>query len=160
VPLGVIDIVGRDHVMAPPQPQTALPADLARVGRLVGYDLPATQAAPGGALEITLHWQATESTGDRLAVFVHLLDAQGEIIGQSDGEPGSGASPTSSWLPGEYLADRRTLRVRADAAAGPATLVVGLYDPATGVRVPWLDAAGQPAADLLPLPVAVDVRSR
>ena len=158
VPLGTVDVAGREHVMTPEQPQVPLQAELARVGRLLGYDLPATEVTPGGALDLTLYWQAKESTGDRLSVFVHLLDEQGAIIGQSDGEPGNGAYPTSSWVSGETLVDRRTVTVRADTPAGPATLVVGLYDPATDKRVPWLDAAGQPGNDALPLPDSVDVR--
>ena len=160
VPLGTVDVAGREHIMTPPQPQVPLQAELARVGRLRGYDLPANEVTPGGALDLTLYWQAKESTGDRLSVFVHLLDAQGAIIGQSDGEPGNGAFPTSSWVSGETLTDHRTVTVRADAPAGPATLVVGLYDPATDTRVPWLDAMGQSDSDSLPLPDSVEVRDR
>ena len=106
------------------------------------------------------YWQATESTGDRLSVFVHLLDAQGSIIGQSDGEPGNGAFPTSGWVSGETLVDHRTVKIRADAPAGPATLVVGFYDPSTNQRVPWLDATGQPRTDSLLLPDSIDVRGQ
>ncbi len=160
VPLGTVDVAGREHVMTAPQPQVPLQAELARVGRLLGYDLPAKEVTPGGALDLTLYWQAKESTGDRLSVFVHLLDAQGSIIGQSDGEPGNGAFPTSGWVSGETLVDHRTVTVRADAPAGPATLVVGFYDPSTNQRVPWLDATGQPGNDSLPLPDSVDVRGR
>ena len=160
VPLGTVDITGREHIMTPPQPQVPLQAELARLGRLLGYDLPATEVTPGGALDLTLYWQAKESTGDRLSVFVHLLDAQGAIIGQSDGEPGNGAFPTSSWVSGETLVDHRTVTVSADVRAGPATLVVGFYDPATNQRVPWLDATGQPGIDSLPLPDSVDVQVR
>ena len=160
VPLGTVDVAGREHIMTPPQLRTPLQAELADVGRLLGYVLPAMEVTPGGTLDLTLYWQVNESTGDRLSVFVHLLDAQDTIIGQSDGEPGNGAYPTSSWVPGETLTDRRTLTVRADAPAGPATLVVGLYDPATGKRVPWLDATGQPGIDSLPLPDFIDVRAR
>ncbi len=160
VPLSTVDVVGREHVMTAPEPQTVLQAELARVGRLEGFDLDATQAAPGDTLDLTLYWQAQESTGDRLRVFVHLLDAQGAIIGQSDGEPAGGAAPTSGWLPGETIADQRTIAIRSDARAGPATLVVGLYDPITGGRVPWLDALGQPAGDALALPQPISVQAR
>lgn len=149
--LGRVTVQGRVHDMAAPQPQVALDAPLAQVGRLAGYDLAQSSVQPGGTLDLTLYWVPDETTGQRLAVFVHLLDASGAIIGQSDGEPGGGLLPTSGWIPGETIADRRTVAVRADAATGPATLVVGLYDPATGARVPWLDAGGQPAGDQLPL---------
>jgi hypothetical protein len=139
------------------QPQYPLQADLARLGRLVGFDLSATDVAPGGQIDLTLHWQATETTGDRLSIFVHLLDAQGAFLAQADDEPGDGALPTASWLPGEYLADPHVLTVRPDAPAGPASLVVGLYDPRSGQRVSWLDADGQPVGDQLVLPVQIAV---
>ena len=100
----MVEVAGREHVMTPPQPQDPLQAELARVGRLVGYDLPATEVAPGDTLDLTLYWQATESTGDRLAVFVHLLDAQGKIIGQSDSEPATATIPP----PAGYLANIAT----------------------------------------------------
>ncbi len=152
-----VTVAGREHVMAAPQPQVAVDAALARLGRLVGYDLSTTTVAPGQPFDLTLYWQAQEVTGDRLSVFVHLLDAQGNFLAQADSEPGGGALPTSGWLPGEYLADRHTLTVRPGAAAGPATLVVGLYDPRTGERVPWRGVAGQPSADQFVLPTVVEV---
>lgn len=152
-----VTVVGREHVMVAPQPQVAMDAALARLGRLVGYDLSASTVLPGQPLELTLYWQAQETTGDRLSVFVHLVDAQGNFLAQADGEPGGGALPTSSWLPGEYLADRRTLTVRSDAAAGPAALIVGFYDPRTGERMLWQGADDRPAADYLPLPTAIQV---
>lgn len=158
VDLARVMVVGREHVMEAPQPQVPLGVDLAYLGRLVGYDLTQTAVAPGQSLELTLYWQATETTGQRLKVFVHLVDEQGNRLGQSDAEPGAGAFPTSSWLPGEYLADRHRLTVREDAATGPATLLVGLYDPASGQRVPWLDVDGQAMDGALRLPTTIAIR--
>ena len=39
------------------------------------------------------------------------------------------------WLPGEYLADARSLRLPFDLADGEYRLGVGFYDPVTGVRL-------------------------
>jgi hypothetical protein len=155
--LGQIRIQARELTTTAPEPRVATNASLERLGQLVGYDLAATQVAPGGALDLTLHWQPTETTGERLTVFVHLLDEQGVIIGQSDGEPAGGSRPTSSWLPDEFIADRHSVRVQDDALLGPATLRVGLYDPATGERVPWIDAEGQIVGDSLRLPTTVRI---
>ena len=152
--LGDVTVLAREHLMTAPQPATVTDAALSRVGRLAGYDLPAVAVAPGGQLDLTLYWQASELTGDDLSVFVHLLDQDGQIIGQSDGRPAAGAAPTTSWLPGETVIDQRQVAVRADAAAGPARLVVGLYDPASGVRVLW---AGD-GADAFTLPDAITVK--
>ncbi|MDW8318494.1 MAG: glycosyltransferase family 39 protein [Anaerolineae bacterium] len=157
VALTEVEVRGRAHRTEPPQPQHALFADLAEVGRLVGYDLSDTELTPGQALTVTLHWQATEATGQRWAVFVHLVEADGSLLAQSDSEPGAGQFPTSGWLPGEYLADRHVLTVRGDAEPGPAVLRVGLYDQRTGQRLPWVDAAGRPVGDALTLPTAIRV---
>lgn len=143
-----------------PEPRMTSDASLEGIGRLVGYDLLGARIAPDGTLDLTLYWQPTTTTGERLTVFVHLLDARGEIIGQSDSEPVGGERPTSSWLPDEYIADRHTIHVRGDAMIGPATLAVGLYDPATGQRVPWMDSAGQMTGDALALPSRVDISPR
>ncbi|MEI2688783.1 MAG: hypothetical protein V9H69_03355 [Anaerolineae bacterium] len=106
---------------------------------------------------MTLHWQPTEITGDRLTVFVHLLDEQGVIVGQSDQEPAAGSHPTSSWRPGEFIADQHSVRVQEDALLGNARLIVGLYDPATGQRVAWIDPEGQVIGDALPLPSTIRI---
>lgn len=158
--LGQVALKARKHNLTAPEPRMTSEASLARLGRLVGYDLIGARVAPDGALDLTLYWQPTETTGERLTVFVHLLDAQGDIIGQSDSEPAGGERPTSSWLPDEFIADHHTVQVRGDAMSGPATLVVGLYDPATGQRVSWVDADGQVTGDTLPLPSRVDVSPR
>jgi len=133
-------------------------AGLASLGRLLGYDLSAATLAAGEALDLTLHWQATETTGQRLVVYVHLVDAAGQTVAQADGEPGAGALPTSSWLPGEYLADPHRLLAPANLPAGTYTIEIGLYDPATGQRLLWLDAAGQPNDQPLRLPTPVVVK--
>ncbi|NJN54501.1 MAG: hypothetical protein HC804_06955 [Anaerolineae bacterium] len=57
-------------------------------------------------------------------VFVHLLDAQGTVIAQSDSIPGEWTRPTTGWMPGEYILDHHML----PAAPVPVTAVrVGLY---------------------------------
>lgn len=159
ITLDEIEVVPRERVFAPTQPQFDLNAQLDGPGQLVGFELTDTTVKPGADLGLTLHWRATQTTGERLAVFAHLLDPEGAFLAQSDGEPGQGELPTSSWLPGEYLIDQHNLTVRADARPGPATLVVGMYDPATGERLPWLDDAGQPVADSFGLPVDITVES-
>lgn len=157
IALGQVEVAGREHLMTAPQPPIAWQAELARLGRLLGYDLPTTSLAPGQPLGLTLYWQATDTTGERLKVFVHLLDAAGNIIGQSDQEPAAGARPTSSWTPGEYLVDRHVLTVDPAAPAGPATLEIGLYDPLSGQRIPWSSPASEAGRDALRLPAAIAV---
>lgn len=142
---------------AAPEPRVTTDASLERLGKLVGYDLATSRVAPGEALDLMLYWQPSATTGERLTVFVHLVDEQGVIVGQSDQEPAGGSRPTSSWLPDEYIADQHSVRVQSDALLGPARLLVGLYDPTTGQRVSWIDAEGQVSGDALPLPTTVRI---
>ena len=69
-------------------------------------------------------------------VFVQLLGDGDRIVGQQDAPPGDGLLPTTSWIKDEVLTDVHLLAVRADAPAATYRLVVGLYDPASGARLP------------------------
>ncbi|MBC7317353.1 MAG: hypothetical protein H5T70_13100, partial [Chloroflexi bacterium] len=55
-----------------------------------GYDLTPSAATAGGELTLTLYWQVRQTPQKDYTVFIHLMDAQGEIIGQGDGPPCSG----------------------------------------------------------------------
>jgi uncharacterized membrane protein len=141
--LGDVTVRGRPHDRTTPQPQHPADAIFGSVARLVGYDLASAEAQPGGALDLTLHWQALASTDRPYTVFVHLLDEAGAVRGFGDSEPGGGACPTTGWLPGEFLADRHTVTLSPDAPTGTYRLAVGLYDPATGERLKMPDGADQ-----------------
>jgi len=69
-------------------------------------------------------------------VFIHLLDATGQIVAQHDGQPRNGAYPTSVWDAGEVVADEHVLDLPADLPTGAYRLRVGWYLPGTGDRLP------------------------
>jgi hypothetical protein len=94
--------------------------------RLRGYTI-----APA-PFAVTLHWQSERASEIDQAVFVHLVDAAGVIRAQSDGPPADGSSPTDGWSVGDQVDDRRTFA----APAGQYRLLVGLYDPNGGARLP------------------------
>ncbi len=122
------------------------PGDL---GTLAGFTLEDDAPARDAPLAVTLVWQAGPA-GTELSytVFVQLLDAQGHLIAQSDALPAAGARPTSGWRSGEYIVDEHRLRFNATAQAGPARLIVGMYDARSGERL-----AGWPGgADHIMLP--------
>jgi hypothetical protein len=48
----------------------------------------------------------------------------------------AGAAPTTTWLPGEIIADAYSLPLPADLPAGEYRLIVGFYNPTTGERLP------------------------
>jgi hypothetical protein len=98
--------------------------------RLAGYDVIRDALKSGGAAEISLQWQPIARLGADYTTFIHLVNANGDKIAQSDHQPGGAYYPTSLWKPGETLVDRHTLALPADLGPGPYTIVVGLYDAA------------------------------
>jgi len=73
---------------------------------------------------------------------VHVIDAAGRLVAQSDGPPGN--TQSSGWAVGRRLCDYRTLN--APNVAGNYTVQAVLYDPISGERLRLPD--GQ---DSLPL---------
>ncbi|MFZ5916835.1 MAG: glycosyltransferase family 39 protein [Chloroflexota bacterium] len=127
--------------------------DLADGVRLLGFDLAQKSVAPGDTLHLTLYWQAREAVGHRYKVFTHLLGqvfnaTSGNFLwGQQDNEPVAGTRATTTWRSGEVIIDSYAIRVLPEAPPGPYEIEIGLYDPATGQRLPVLDAQGQKVAD-------------
>ena len=139
-------VSGRPHAFDRPTPQEALEARFGEAIRLVGYDLQASEGAPGGELELTLYWRALETISEDYKVFVHLYASTGDdVSGQHDSRPGNGALPTWSWLADEFITDTHTIPIESGAATGASALGVGFYDPTTGKRLPaFLGGEPQP----------------
>ena len=88
-------------------------------------------------LPLTLTWQLAAPAALDLNVFLHLRDAAGHNVAQADGQPvWFGPRPFSAWAPGQAGADRRNLEAPAALKAGVYTLLIGLYSPQTGQRLP------------------------
>jgi hypothetical protein len=121
-------------------PDVAQPADLAfgqpPLLKLIGYDLPQTEASPGSKLPVTLYWQAQAEMQTSYTVFVQLLNGQNQVLAQVDTLPLAGAAPTTTWLPGEILTDPYHLSLPPDLPSGPYRLITGLYNAASGERLP------------------------
>ena len=126
------------------------------VMNLLGYDLsiPNTQypmpntLKPGDSLEVTLYWQSLAEMHRDYAVFVHLLDENDLIVAQRNTFPGLGSFPTTLWQPGDAIADRYTLVLpETTYAPSSAQLEVGLFDLATGERLPVSEPGGKPLGD-------------
>jgi len=138
VDLGTVTVHDRAHSFAPPLAM-AHPADVTfgASARLVGYALPAAEPVRAGEpLTVTLYWQALAPATVSYKVFAHLVATDGALWGQRDQLPGDGDFPTTGWRAGEYLTDTLAIPVPANAPAGKYRLRVGLYDPATGQRLP------------------------
>jgi len=89
---------------------------------------------------LTLTWHSNRPPPENLSIFVHLLDAQGNLLSQADGVPYNGLYPPAHWQPGQPVEDNRQL----DLSRNPAAIAVGIYHPATGQRLPATATNGQP----------------
>lgn len=159
VEVGRIQVVPHGQTGQATLDPAATPLDV-RLGpsiRLLGYELAQNSVQPGGVVDLTLYWQADAPLTARYKTFTHVLGevwnaANGNFIwGQVDGEPVEGQAPTTTWMPGAIIADRYRIPVAADAPPGSYRLEVGLYGLVDGLRLPVLDAAGQPLGDALTL---------
>ncbi len=101
----------------------------------------------GQGLTVTLYWQAQSEIPVDYTVFMHMLDATGQIVAQADALPKNGWLPTTWWDPGKVVTDEHILAVPAGLPPGDYSLQVGLYVLETGERLP-LAGAEQDAVDL------------
>jgi hypothetical protein len=67
--------------------------------------------------------------------FVHLLDGDGNLVAQHDHQPRNGFLPTSIWRGGLVISDAYTIVVPQEARPGTYSLVAGMYDLKSGVRL-------------------------
>ncbi len=96
----------------------------------------------GDIIPVSLFWHAEARPPQRYKLFVHLLNAEGQLVAQYDAEPIGGFRPTDGWQAGERLTDRCGVLVPAGLPAGRYTVRVGLYD-FQGERLPVIWPGGE-----------------
>ncbi len=116
---------------------------------LVGADFPNGAAlAPGSPMPVTLYWTSPHPIGEDYTIFLHLADADNDLVYQFDGVPAAGRHPTRQWRAGETFADPYTVVIEPIGQAGLATLSVGLYPVADAEqRLAVRDAQGAELGD-------------
>ncbi len=130
--LTVVEVLAVQRAFALPEAASRVGAALSGAAskadiRLAGYEL-----QPGPTTRLKLYWQSTTPVLDAdYTVFVHVLDAVGQIVAQADALPRGGAWPTSLWVQNEVIADDYAF----DLPPGDYALAVGLYDAETGDRL-------------------------
>ena len=95
---------------------------------------------PGDEVTLRLNWALTQPVTRNYSVFVHLIDAHDVIVAQRDMYPGQGSLALSEQPAGRLWSDRYTVRL-SPLTPAPKQLrwAVGLYDHATGERLPLAD---------------------
>ncbi len=107
-------------------------------------------------LDILLQWQLPAGAANwppELAAFVHVRDGAGTdaaTVAQADGPPQWFGRPSPAFAPapaGDAALLNDWRQVTLDASCVACQVVIGVYDPATGARLPLLDADGAPIGD-------------
>lgn len=109
---------------------------------LEGYRLMDREVRAEDIVRLRLHWRVEEEVGEDYKVFVHLLDKEGRLVAQRDSEPQGGMRPTSGWAEGEEIIDNYGVVIPEGMPTGEYEIVVGMYDPQSGERLPILEGPG------------------
>jgi hypothetical protein len=96
---------------------------------------------PGIPLRMAFDWRVEDPVSDSLAIFVHLMRDDVEVVAQRDAGPGDGLFPIEAWKPGELVRDHFALLLPSTLPAGEYEIQVGVYDATTSMRhslvEPW-----------------------
>jgi hypothetical protein len=144
------EILHRDaiHIHRPKSllraPGTAQQLEFGGQLRLVETAVSTATTRPGGTVRVMVRWRRGAAPTADYKLFVHLVDSAGGPRAQVDVPPG--AKPTSAWGANERAEAEYALTLPEDAPPGAYRVLVGLYDPATGQRLP-ATRAGAPAGD-------------
>lgn len=114
---------------------------LARFDQTLALLDTAAGVTPAG-VQVTLTWQVTKPLTEAVTVFVHVLDANGQLIAQADGDPLAGTYPFDQWP-----IDLAVQDIRVMAVANAAAVRVGVYSRSSGERLTALSADGLPLPD-------------
>jgi len=150
VGLGSVQVIRPSSWPELPAMQHRMRVNFSNQVELLGYNLPVRRVVPGGAVPLDLFWRSRRDSLEDYIVFTELIDGEGHILAAQESAPVDGRYPTTLWVKGEVVRDRRELVIAANAPGGEYRLVVGLYHAASGERLKvqrWLFNAGQ----LLPL---------
>ncbi len=95
-----------------------------------------SRVAAGGPVSVDYRW-TLGAAARRLAgpyrAFVHFLDEDGALVWSDEHSP---TPAVAEWQAGHSYSYRRTVLTPEFPYAGPVTVVMGLYAPATGERLP------------------------
>jgi hypothetical protein len=107
-----------------------LPLSFGDAASLLGFQL--QRASSSRQISVTTYWQAGSRITAPLSLFVHAIDANGQVVAQEDRLD----APTEDWRPGDLIA--QVHRLTLPEQAGARWIEIGLYDPNSGERLPVL----------------------
>ncbi|MCL4862273.1 MAG: hypothetical protein KJZ93_22850 [Caldilineaceae bacterium] len=156
---GLLLLIGPPLLLATrtPQPPPFANPEVEFAGQvaLQGYALAVTP----GQVQLDLAWLARAEMNRSYKVFVHVIDDTGRLWAQADRRPVGYASNTNRWLPGQAVLDTHHLLLPEPLPRGEYQVRVGLYDEASGARLPVVDETGAAVDDqVLLVRVALGMR--
>ncbi len=129
-----------------------LPVSFAGLISLDVLEVASADLKPGDALIVRLHWRALQRLDRNYTIFVHLIDANGEMIDAYDSPPRQGLAPTSGWRVNDPVADGVIISIDDTIPPGEYRLAIGLYDPMTLER---LMISGSASDQIIIAPITV-----
>ncbi|MBN1679911.1 MAG: glycosyltransferase family 39 protein [Anaerolineae bacterium] len=141
----------RAWTIAPGEIDSPANVTIGDIVRLAGFTLQGPDST-SEAITVMLYWVPLAQSENELKVFVHLIGPPHPATGspvwsQDDHPPRYGFPGTTGWTPGEQLRDPYNLVPENGLPPGDYHLEAGLYDPASGERLPVLDADGSILGD-------------
>jgi hypothetical protein len=136
---------------APANPSPQYPTDINFDNRikLYGYSLEPDILSQPSAVRVSFYWQVFTPLEKDYAVFVHLEDAEGNVVGYFDFQPFDTIYPTSQWPVGIEIREARLFSLPDELPPGEYTLIIGLYLPDNMSRLRIVnDTTGQGAVRL------------
>ncbi len=124
-----------------------LPARFSEPLRLEMAELASVSLRPGDSLALILHWRAVGKVSKDYTVFVHLVNANGELVAGYDSRPKNGDAATSRLAANQWVTDGIAIPINSDIHPGPYHVEIGLYDLITLERLSVLDSNGDPVDD-------------
>ncbi|UCC61415.1 MAG: glycosyltransferase family 39 protein [Anaerolineae bacterium] len=129
----------------------AWPVDLGHRASFLAYELEPAQLAPGETLQLLTYWRVLATPAAPAVIFVHLLDAHGQVKGAQDRLD----APVAHWQPGDVVVQVHAVRLDPSASAGTYQLEMGVYDTDDASRWPVFEGDVAVADRLLLKPIEV-----
>ena len=124
--------------------------------RYLGYDIGGLDLWPGRGVIAHFYYQVLKPLPEDYTIYIHLRDQNDQLIATWDGPVGRGPLVSGTegyystlvWQPGEYISDERRIQlpVGVNPVGSGYRLVIGIYNGATGERLP-VTLDGQPGGE-------------
>jgi 4-amino-4-deoxy-L-arabinose transferase-like glycosyltransferase len=142
-------------LIAPAYPAYVLPPQPANMGTIYGrFDIGwkrgielrnvdvSREVFAGDTITVTLTWHALEQMERPRTVFLHVVDAQEQIVAERNAQPLDGVFPINGWVRGDWIRDPKQIAL-AGVPPGEYRLKIGVWDETTGERLGVYDRNGE-----------------